>query len=98
MERKDQTCLRARVGGDDHFYPKRVTPTQESIGCQWSVFSPRFWPAKVLAPAGCSGLGGGGWASSVSGFFHAVAVAFGDYDVGVVEEPVEHGAGGCVLG
>jgi hypothetical protein len=33
-----------------------------------------------------------------SGFAHTVAVALGDDAVGVVQEPVEHGSGGGVLG
>ena len=36
--------------------------------------------------------------SSVSSLSHAVAVAVGDDDVAVVEEPVEHGYGGGVFG
>jgi hypothetical protein len=35
---------------------------------------------------------------SGSGLFHAVAVAVGDHDVAVVQEPVEHADGGGVFG
>ncbi len=57
----------------------------------------RWWPAKVptwfvvmrpFRAASSFGLG----------FAHAVALAFGDDDDGVVQEPVEHGGGGGVLG
>ena len=45
-----------------------------------------LWPAKVLTPRrGVSGFGGAAGTSSGSGFSHAVAVALGDHDVGVVE-------------
>jgi pimeloyl-ACP methyl ester carboxylesterase len=47
---------------------------------------------------GCSGFGGLGCASFGAGFAHAVAVAAGDDDVGVVQETVEHRAGGGGLG
>jgi hypothetical protein len=35
---------------------------------------------------------------SCSGLAHADRLAFGDHDVGVVQEPVEHGQCGGVLG
>jgi hypothetical protein len=36
--------------------------------------------------------------SSGSGLAHAERLAFGDHDGGVVQEPVQHGDGGGVLG
>lgn len=52
---------------------------------------------EVPAPRGClGGLQSG--SSSCSGFAHAVGVALGDDDVGVVEEPVEQADRGGVLG
>ncbi len=52
---------------------------------------------KVSTPRGCSVLVEVG-ASSVSGLAHAERVAFGDYDDGVVQEPVEQADSGGVLG
>ena len=47
---------------------------------------------------GFSGGGGRGAGSSRAGLFHAVGLAFGGDDDGVVEEPVEEADGGGVLG
>src|SRR5436190_22875491 len=63
--------------------------------CQRPSRSPRWWPSKV--PTGRSGC----WCSAgsfLAGFSHAVAVAFGDDDDGVVQEPVEEAGGGGVFG
>jgi hypothetical protein len=51
----------------------------------------RFRPSRLI-----SGMGWG--ASSGSVLSHAAGLAFGDHDDGVVQEGVEHGQGGDVLG
>ncbi len=56
-----------------------------------------FGQLKVPAPR-VSSAGFPGGSSLGSGLFHPVGVAVGDYDVAVVEQPVEHADGGGVLG
>jgi len=57
----------------------------------------RWWPVRSPRSSGCS-AGFSGGSSSFSGLFHPVAVAVGDHDVAVVQEPIEHADRGGVLG
>jgi Protein of unknown function (DUF2637) len=65
--------------------------------CQWPSYGPRWWPGKSPHPSGWLGLGQGG-SSFGSGLAHAVGIAVGDYDIGVMQQPVEQADGGGVLG
>ena len=53
----------------------------------------KYPPLTVISGGGCRGA----W-SFGAGLFHAVGLAFGGDDVGVVEEPVEEADGGGVFG
>src|ERR1700729_4450005 len=65
--------------------------------CQWSGGGPRWGPGKRPRPSGWLVLLRSG-SSFGSGFAHAVGVAVGDHDAGVVQQPVEEADGGGVLG
>src|SRR3990172_4687790 len=66
-------------------------------GCQWPGRSPRWWPGRVPTPGDDSRR----WrwpTSSRSRLLHAERVARGDDDDAVMEQPVEEGDRGRVLG
>ena len=66
-------------------------------GVNGQVVAPAGGQVKVPTPSGWL-VGFQGGSSFGSGLAHAVGVAAGDHDVGVVEQPVEEADGGGVLG
>jgi len=89
-----------------------LEPTKDAVVKQYGLLQARgienIVNGQVEVPAGgheksppldgFSGGCGGGAGSSRAGLFHAVGLAFGGDDDGVVQEPVEEADGGGVLG
>jgi len=84
------------VAPSRRYHPEARGSLDGSV-CQRPGRGPRWWPGKSPHPLGWLVLVQGG-SSFGSGLAHAVGVAVGDHDVGVVQEPVEEAGGGGVLG